>query len=178
MDEKIGASAAENRASEVEITPKRLDELIRWHGTDESALPPAHTLQHLARDTIAALRELARERETIARLRAAIARAFWTSERRTLNALLLEALGPPPEEPRGGGRGTEPQSGGADASGADAPRTSAAQAEAAPVHSSQRGTSPRDAEPRERAASTRLDAGTGRGRHHPGASRPLRPRVS
>lgn len=83
----------------VEITPKRLDELIRWHGTDESALPPAHTLQNLSRDTVAALQELAHDRETIARLRAAMARAFWAAERRELNAILLEALGPPPEDP-------------------------------------------------------------------------------
>ena len=85
-----------NHAPEVEITSKRLDELIRWHGTDESALPPEHTLQNLSRDTVSALQELEHARETIAELRAAMGRAFWSTDRRELNAVLLEALGPPP----------------------------------------------------------------------------------
>jgi hypothetical protein len=87
--------------TEPEITPKRVDELILWHGTDESALPPAHTLQHLSRDTVAALQALARERETIAQLRAAMSRAFWATDRRELNAIILAALGPPPPESHG-----------------------------------------------------------------------------
>ena len=73
--ENVTEDVTDDDASEVEITPKRLDELIRWHGTDESALPPAHTLQNLSRDTIAALQVVARDRETIMRLRAAMARA-------------------------------------------------------------------------------------------------------
>jgi hypothetical protein len=93
----MDVGATENGAQEVEITSKRIEELILWHGTDERALPPAHTLQNLSRDTVAALRELAREREVIASLRAAIAQAFWAADRRELNATLLGALGPPPE---------------------------------------------------------------------------------
>lgn len=85
-------------AAEVEITAKRLDEMIRWHGTDERALPPARTLQHLSRDTVAALSELARTREAFARLRTAIGRAFWAASRSELNAILLDALGPPPDD--------------------------------------------------------------------------------
>ncbi|MGB6450157.1 MAG: hypothetical protein WBE92_05340 [Steroidobacteraceae bacterium] len=81
-----------------EITPWRLDELIRWHGTDESNLPPAHTLRHLARDTVAALEELQRSRERIDWLRAAMGRAFWAADLRELHAILLDALGPPPAE--------------------------------------------------------------------------------
>src|SRR5690348_7209596 len=100
MNGTTDVGAIEDRASEVEITPKRIEELILWHGTDESALPPPHTLQNLSRDTVAALRELAREREKITRLRAAMARAFWAADRRELNGILLEALGPPPDEPR------------------------------------------------------------------------------
>jgi hypothetical protein len=101
MNGTFDDGVTEDDAPEVEITPKRLDELIRWHGTDESALPPAHTLQHLSRDTVAALEELARDRETIVQLRAAMARAFWAADRRELNAILLDALGPPPEESHG-----------------------------------------------------------------------------
>lgn len=81
---------------DVEITPRRLDELMRWHGTDESRLPPAHTLQNLSRDTVAALNELLRSRERIEQLRAAMSRAFWASDSRELHAILLRALGPPP----------------------------------------------------------------------------------
>ena len=75
----------------------RLDQLMRWHGTDESNLPPAHTLQNLSRDTIAALAELQEARQTIRELRAAMGRAFWATEFPALHAILLEALGPPPE---------------------------------------------------------------------------------
>ncbi len=83
---------------DVEITPRRLMELIRWHGTDESNLPPAHTLQNLSRDTIAALRKLQRDRDSMERLRAAMGRAFWATDAREVRAILLEALGPPPSE--------------------------------------------------------------------------------
>jgi hypothetical protein len=80
------------------IDAERLDQLMRWHGTDESNLPPAHTLQNLSRDTVAALAELAEARRTIATLRAAMGRAFWATDFRELHAILLEALGPPPDE--------------------------------------------------------------------------------
>ncbi|HUN25542.1 MAG TPA: hypothetical protein VMU67_04480 [Steroidobacteraceae bacterium] len=82
---------------DVEITVKRLDELIRWHGTDESDLPPEHTLKNLSRDTVAALRELERTRAELARLRAAMSRAFWAAGSDELHAIVLGALGPPPE---------------------------------------------------------------------------------
>ena len=98
MNGTMDKRAMEDDVPEVEITSKRLDELIRWHGTDESALPPSHTLQNLSRDTVAALQELERARERIAQLRATMGRAFWAADRRELNAILLEALGPPPEE--------------------------------------------------------------------------------
>ena len=104
MNGTMDSGAIEDDTQEVEVTPKRLDELIRWHGTDENALPAAHTLQNLSRDTVAALEELARDRETIAQLRAAMGRAFWAADRRELNAILLEALGPPPEESLGADR--------------------------------------------------------------------------
>ncbi len=78
------------------ITQRRLEELVRWHGTDESNLPPAHTLQNLSRDTVAALAELRRSRERIEGLRAAMGRAFWAADAHELHAILLEALGPPP----------------------------------------------------------------------------------
>ena len=80
------------------LTDLRLDQLMRWHGTDETNLPPAHTLQNLSRDTIAALEELRRARANIAGLRAAMGRAFWATDFRELHAILLEALGPPPPE--------------------------------------------------------------------------------
>ena len=83
---------------ELEITARRLVELIRWHGTDESNLPPAHTLQNLSRDTVAALRNLQRQRESLEQLRALLGRAFWADDLREWRALLLEALGPPPPE--------------------------------------------------------------------------------
>ena len=79
------------------IDEHRLEQLMLWHGTDESNLPPAHTLQNLSRDTLAALAELREARETIGQLRAAMGRAFWATEFRELHAILLEALGPPPE---------------------------------------------------------------------------------
>lgn len=83
---------------DVEITPRRLEELIRWHGTDESNLPPAHTLQNLSRDTVAALRKLERYRDSMEELRAAMGQAFWAANLREVRAVLLEALGPPPAE--------------------------------------------------------------------------------
>jgi len=82
------------------IDDERLDQLMRWHGTDESNLPPAHTLQNLSRDTVAALAELTEARRSIAELRAAMGRAFWATEFRDVHAILLEALGPPPEQGR------------------------------------------------------------------------------
>jgi hypothetical protein len=85
-------------ARAMSIDDERLDQLMRWHGTDESNLPPAHTLQNLSRDTIAALAELQDTRETVRQLRAAMGRAFWATEFRDLHAILLEALGPPPDE--------------------------------------------------------------------------------
>jgi hypothetical protein len=82
---------------DAEITAERIDELVRWHGTDERALPPAHTLANLARDTVAALHELERAREQMRLLRLAMGRAFWAADRCELRAILLDALGPPPE---------------------------------------------------------------------------------
>jgi hypothetical protein len=75
----------------------RLDQLMRWHGTDETNLPPADTLKHLSRDTRAALHELREARATITALRAAMGRAFWAPDFRGVHATLLQALGPPPE---------------------------------------------------------------------------------
>ena len=83
--------------AEFEISGQRISELKRWHGTDESDLPPANTLQNLSRDTIAALNELQHSRERVAELRAAMGRAFWAQHARELHAILLDALGPPPE---------------------------------------------------------------------------------
>ncbi len=80
------------------VDDQRLDQLMRWHGTDETHLPPAHTLQNLSRDTIAALHELREAREAIGQLRAAMGRAFWATEFRELHAILLQALGPPPDD--------------------------------------------------------------------------------
>lgn len=76
----------------------RLDQMIRWHGTDETRLPPADTLKHLSRDTVAAIGELREARLQIAELRAAMGRAFWERDFRTLHEILLVALGPPPED--------------------------------------------------------------------------------
>ncbi len=94
--------------SALRIDDIRLDQLMRWHGTDETNLPPAHTLQNLSRDTVAALAELreARQtiaelreaRQTIARLRAAMGRAFLATRFPEVHAILLDALGPPPED--------------------------------------------------------------------------------
>lgn len=85
-------------AVDIEITSCRVTELIRWHGTDESNLPPAHTLQNLSRDTVAALRDLERYRQSAERLRVAMARAFWAQDLREVRSILLEALGCPPED--------------------------------------------------------------------------------
>jgi hypothetical protein len=78
------------------LNDTRIDQLMRWHGTDETNLPPADTLRHLSRDTLAALHELRDARATITSLRTAMGRAFWTTDFRALHALLLQALGPPP----------------------------------------------------------------------------------
>jgi len=83
-------------AVDVEISDRRLDELLRWHGTDESDLPPAHTLENLSRDTIAALRELQQLRRTVEELRTTMGRAFWAEDLRQLRTILLQGLGPPP----------------------------------------------------------------------------------
>jgi hypothetical protein len=83
---------------DMEITARRIDELLRWHGMDESALPPAHTLANLSRDTVAALHDLQRARVQVDLLRAAMGRAFWAADLRELHTILLDALGPPPEE--------------------------------------------------------------------------------
>ena len=88
-----------HQSESLQIDDVRLDQLMRWHGTDESNLPPAHTLQNLSRDTITALAELQQARQTISRLRHAMGQAFWATEFRDVHALLLEALGPPPEDP-------------------------------------------------------------------------------
>lgn len=99
----LGAMATDEHTagSVFHIDESRVDELMRWHGTDESNLPPAHTLQNLSRDTVAALAELREARQTIARLRGAMGRAFWATEFQDVHAILLEALGPPPEDDRG-----------------------------------------------------------------------------
>jgi len=92
----------------------RIGQLMRWHGTDETNLPPAATLQNLSRDTLAALQELRETRAAlaelresrlagdasaaVAELRAAMGRAFWATEFRDVHAILLNALGPPPED--------------------------------------------------------------------------------
>lgn len=81
---------------ELDLSPRRLDELIRWHGTDEGDLPPAHTLQNLARDTVAALQELQQCRERIDGLRAALGELFWMEDPRQLHTRVLSVLGPPP----------------------------------------------------------------------------------
>ena len=87
-----------NSRGDNRIDDSRLDELMRWHGTDESNLPPAKTLQNLSRDTVRALGELQEARQAISTLRAAMGRAFWATEFRELHAILLEALGPPPDD--------------------------------------------------------------------------------
>ena len=85
------------QAPDLRIDDERLGQLMRWHGTDETDLPPARTLQNLSRDTIAALSQLREARATIEHLRAAMGQAFWATEFRDIHAILLEALGPPPE---------------------------------------------------------------------------------
>jgi len=93
----LGPMATDESRARPRIDDQRIEQLMRWHGTDESSLPPAHTLQNLSRDTLAALAELLETRETVAQLRAAMGRAFWATEFRDVHAILLEALGPPPE---------------------------------------------------------------------------------
>ena len=84
--------------ADLRIDETRLEQLMLWHGTDESHLPPANTLQNLSRDTLAALGELREARATLEHLRAAMGRAFWATEFREVHAILLDALGPPPDE--------------------------------------------------------------------------------
>ena len=171
MNGTIDAGETEHGAAEVEITSKRIDEMIRWHGTDESALPPAHTLQHLARDTVAALRELARDRETIACLRAAMARAFWATDRRAINAILLEALGPPPTELQGAGVNGK-------ATGIESAEDVEPTEKGEPAEGAEPGAVSARSSPRDSGAPTRLDAEVGRGLHHSGAARSLSSRAS
>jgi hypothetical protein len=71
------------------LSDERLDQLIRWHGTDESNLPHPDTLKHLARDTVAAIRELASAREKILELRSAMGRAFCAPDMRRVHEILL-----------------------------------------------------------------------------------------
>lgn len=78
------------------LTDARIGQLMRWHGTDETNLPPADSLKHLSRDTLAALHELREARATIEALRTAMGRAFWATDFRGLHTILLQALGPPP----------------------------------------------------------------------------------
>jgi hypothetical protein len=92
----LGAMTQDERIARID--EMRLDQLMRWHGTDETNLPPAHSLQNLARDTVAALTELKDARESIEALRAAMGRAFWATEFRDVHAILLAALGPPPDD--------------------------------------------------------------------------------
>jgi hypothetical protein len=80
-----------------QLSAERLDQLIRWHGTDETNLPHPDTLKHLARDTVAAIRELASAREKILELRSAMGRAFCAPDMRRVHERLLEGLGPPPD---------------------------------------------------------------------------------
>jgi hypothetical protein len=94
----LALSPMADDAPTIRIDDVRLDQLVRWHGKDEVSLPPAHTLQNLSRDTIAALEELKQARETLAGLRAAMGRAFWATEFRDVHAILLAALGPPPDD--------------------------------------------------------------------------------
>jgi hypothetical protein len=94
----IPALMADEKHASARIDDVRLDQLMRWHGTDEEHLPPAHTLQNLSRDTVAALAELTEARATIAELRAAMSRAFWATQFRDVHAFLLTALGPPPDD--------------------------------------------------------------------------------
>jgi hypothetical protein len=89
------------QAVETRVTGERLDQLIRWHGTDETQLPHPDTLKNLSRDTVAALRELEAARETIRQLRAAMGRAFCATNFTRVHAILLDALGPPPDESDG-----------------------------------------------------------------------------
>ncbi len=95
----LGPMTTDEYGAQVRIDEQRIDQLMRWHGTDEGHLPPAHTLENLSRDTLVALNELREARATIEQLRAAMGRAFWATKFRDVHAVLLEALGPPPEDP-------------------------------------------------------------------------------
>ncbi len=95
----VRSSAATGVEEPVVLDDNRLDQMMRWHGTDETTLPPAETLKNLSRDTVAALAELREARATIEKLRAAMGQAFWATDFRMLHELLLTALGPPPEQP-------------------------------------------------------------------------------
>lgn len=98
VDPHFLRTSAPELASSTALNDTRIDQLMRWHGTDETNLPPADTLRYLSRDTLAALQELREARATIVALRAAMGRAFWATEYRQVHAILLEALGPPPAD--------------------------------------------------------------------------------
>jgi hypothetical protein len=85
------------RDAEVQLSAQRLRELMLWHGKDEGNLPPAATLVHLSRDTIAALSQLQSARTELVELRSALSRLFWSCDSSSIRAVLLTALGPPPE---------------------------------------------------------------------------------
>jgi len=93
---RLSVTSAPEAARVGPLNDTRIDQLMRWHGTDETNLPPADTLRYLSRDTLAALQELRDARATIAALRAAMGRAFWATDFRQVHAILLQALGPPP----------------------------------------------------------------------------------
>jgi len=94
-----GGAEAELHAELWVMDDVRIDQLMRWHGNDERNLPPSSTLKNLSRDTVAALQELQSARASIVGLRAAMSRAFWATDFREVHAILLTALGPPPEDP-------------------------------------------------------------------------------
>ena len=98
MDMQVSASTALD--DDPVLDDVRLDQMRRWHGTDEANLPPVGTLKNLGRDTVAAIEELRRARAAIAELRAAMGEAFWVTDFRTLHEILLTALGPPPPSHR------------------------------------------------------------------------------
>jgi hypothetical protein len=95
---RLGTTATTESSRVGPLNDTRIDQLMRWHGTDETNLPPADTLLHLSRDTLAALQELRAARAQIASLRAAMGRAFWATDFRRVHGILLEALGPPPDD--------------------------------------------------------------------------------
>lgn len=96
--DEIAATPPAHDADAILLDCVRLEQLMRWHGTDETQLPPAASLKNLSRDTVAALGELQSARESLAGLREAMGRAFWATDFRDVHAILLTALGPPPDD--------------------------------------------------------------------------------